>query len=322
VTITTSLDEAITALDAGKTVLWNPPSGSVKNDPARPLTPGFSSIFWNTAWTRWQPPHTLGILCDPKHPALGKFPTDFHSNWQWWELQKDARPFILTDHHALRPVVQLIDDWVTNRKLGYVFEAKVGKGKLLACSFDISSQLDTRMVARQLRASLLDHLSGDRFSPELTLEKADLEKLVSVPPLLRKLGATITASSEEPGYPAGKVIDGNLMTIWHTAYSKHRDAPPHDLTITLPGKATLSALILTQRCDQLPNGQFAEIEILDGNSTLLCRAAVPADAAHHRVALPKPARLTSFVIRIHQSHSGPYAALAELDVELQQDPPK
>jgi hypothetical protein len=22
---------------------------------------GFSSIFWNTAWTRGQPPHTLGI---------------------------------------------------------------------------------------------------------------------------------------------------------------------------------------------------------------------------------------------------------------------
>lgn len=319
VTITASLDEAITALETGKTVLWNPPSGSVKDDPARPLTPGFSSIFWNTAWTEWQPPHTLGILCDPKHPALEKFPTDFHSNWQWWELQKDARPFILTDHHALRPVVQLIDDWFTNRKLGYVFEAKVGKGRLLACSFDISSQPDTRVVARQLRASLLDHLSGDRFAPEIALEKADLEKLVTVPPLLQKLGAKISAASEEPGYPASQVIDGNPMTIWHTEYSKRRAAPPHDLTVTLPGETTLSALIFTQRCDHVPNGQFAEIEILDGNGTSLCRAAVPANAANHRIALPQATKLTSFVIRIHQSHAGPYASLAELDVELKQD---
>ena len=31
---------------------------------------GFSSIFWNTAWTNNQPPHTLGILCDPGHPVV------------------------------------------------------------------------------------------------------------------------------------------------------------------------------------------------------------------------------------------------------------
>ena len=35
---------------------------------------GFSSIFWNTAWTNNQPPHTLGILCDPGHPVFSGFP--------------------------------------------------------------------------------------------------------------------------------------------------------------------------------------------------------------------------------------------------------
>ena len=142
------------------------------------LPPGFSTIFWNTAWTAWQPPHTLGILCDPKHPALAKFPTEFHSNWQWWELQKDARPFILTDHHELRPIVQIIDDWVTHRKLGYVFEAKVGQGKLVACSFDLDSDLGKRMVARQLRTSLLAYVASERFAPKQEMQKADLEALI------------------------------------------------------------------------------------------------------------------------------------------------
>lgn len=173
-----SLDQALAALGDGKNVLWMPPAAEVKNDPERPLAPGFSSIFWNTAWTDWQPPHTLGILCDPKHPALAAFPTDFHSNWQWWELQKGAQPFILTKHHTLRPIVQIIDDWVTNRKLGYVFEAKVGKGKLIACSFDLDSGLESRPVARQMRASLLAYLSSDRFAPLLTMDSADLEALV------------------------------------------------------------------------------------------------------------------------------------------------
>jgi hypothetical protein len=150
----------------------------VNDDPVRPLTAGFSSIFWNTAWTDWQPPHTLGILCDPQHPALAEFPTEFHSNWQWWELQKDARPFILTKHHELRPVVQVIDDWVTHRKLGYIFEAKVGRGKLVACSFEIDSDLENRIAARQLRTSLLGYLSGDRFAPKFEMDGRDLKALV------------------------------------------------------------------------------------------------------------------------------------------------
>jgi hypothetical protein len=178
VTITRSLDEALAALSEGKNVLWTPSSAAVNDDPVRPLTAGFSSIFWNTAWTDWQPPHTLGILCDPQHPALAEFPTEFHSNWQWWELQKDARPFILTKHHELRPVVQVIDDWVTHRKLGYIFEAKVGRGKLVACSFEIDSDLENRIAARQLRTSLLGYLSGDRFAPKFEMDGRDLKALV------------------------------------------------------------------------------------------------------------------------------------------------
>ena len=182
ITLTRSLDEAIAALDKGATVLWSPPASGIADDPARPLVAGFSSIFWNTAWTEWQPPHTLGILCDPKHPALQKFPTDFHSDWQWWELQKGARPFILTPHQALKPIVQIIDDWVTNRKLGYIFEARVGKGRLLACAIDLESHLDQRPAARQLRASLLSYLSGSSAPAETPLLFAeDLRRLAGDP---------------------------------------------------------------------------------------------------------------------------------------------
>ena len=316
VTITASIDAAFTALDAGKTVLWTPLSGAVKNDPEHPFIPGFSTIFWNTAWTGWQPPHTLGILCDPKHPALEKFPTDFHSNWQWWELQKDARPFILTKHHDLRPLVQLIDDWVTNRKLGYVFEAKVGNGKLLACAFDIESGLDTRMVARQMRASLLDYAASKDFSPSLTLQKADLEELVDLPPMLQRLGAKVTASNAENGFPAANMLDGNPLTLWHTEFSQRQVAAPYDLIVTLPQATAISALLFTQRRDQAPNGQLADIELLDDKGASISHAEVPLHAAAHRIALPQTTKLTSFVIRVHKTHSGQFGSLAELDVEL------
>lgn len=175
VRLTGELAEALAALENGESVIWTPAASAVADDPARPLTAGFSPIFWNTAWTEWQPPHTLGILCDPKHPALAKFPTEFHSDWQWSELQESSRPFILTDHHELRPLVQIIDDWVTNRKLGYVFEAKVGNGKLLACSFDLESK---KPVARQMRKSLLAYAASDDFDPGIAMSAEQLSALV------------------------------------------------------------------------------------------------------------------------------------------------
>jgi len=66
----------------------------------------------------------------------------------------------------LRPIVQVIDDWNTNRKLGLLFEARVGKGKLLVCSIDLRSSLDARPVARQMLYSLLRYMESENFNPE------------------------------------------------------------------------------------------------------------------------------------------------------------
>jgi hypothetical protein len=176
--VTRDVGEAKAALAQGGRVLWLPQANQVRNDQARPLVAGFSPIFWNTAWTNWQAPHTLGILCDPKHPALAAFPTDFHSNWQWWEIQQNAQPFILTELREVKPIVQVIDDWFTNRKLGYVFEAQVGTGKLLACSADLSTRLDQRPAARQLLVSLLEYMASKRFSPTVNLTPEAIASLI------------------------------------------------------------------------------------------------------------------------------------------------
>jgi Glycosyl hydrolases family 2 len=174
---TDDLDVAKDLLAKGCGILWLADKRSVRNDPARRLVAGFSPIFWNTAWTKWQAPHTLGVLCDPRHPALTGFPTEFHSNWQWWEIQQDAQPFILTQHRAIKPVVQVIDDWVTNRKLGYVFEARVGAGRLLACSANVHPGRPDRPAAAALFAALMRHVASDDFNPEASLSAADLDAL-------------------------------------------------------------------------------------------------------------------------------------------------
>lgn len=164
--ITISLAAAHTTLAAGGTVLLLPPSAKVAGDVAL----GFTPIFWNTACTQRQAPHTLGILCDPAHPALTDFPTETHTNWQWWYLVSCAAAMRLDSlPPTLRPIVQVIDDWFSNRRLGLVFEARVGAGKLLVCSIDLTGELAENPVARQLRASLLRYISGETFNPSDTV---------------------------------------------------------------------------------------------------------------------------------------------------------
>jgi hypothetical protein len=167
IAVVETLDEAALArLNAGGKVLWMLPPEKVKADSQI----GFSSVFWNTAWTQGQAPHTLGILCDPRHPSFAHFPTEYHSNWQWWELIHGSAAMTL-DHlpPTLRPLIQPIDTWFEARRLGLLFEAKAHGGRLMVCSMDLRSSLEERLVARQMLYSLLRHMSSADFNPSIEI---------------------------------------------------------------------------------------------------------------------------------------------------------
>lgn len=158
-------------LAKGGKVLLTVKKGSVKPEKGGDVAVGFSSIFWNTAWTKNQAPHTLGIICNPKHAALANFPTDYHSNWQWWDAVSNCNALNLSElPKDLKPVVRLIDDWVTNRPLGLIFEVKVGNGKLLVCGADLLTDAGKRPEARQLLYSLQQYMEGDSFNPAVGVD--------------------------------------------------------------------------------------------------------------------------------------------------------
>jgi hypothetical protein len=176
IVITRQLDiEALRALREGKSVLMMPDPQNVVSD----VPPGFTTIFWNTQWTNGQPPHTLGILCDPEHPAFSSFPTEFHSNWQWQDLIRNSKAMILDDFPGkLDPIVQVIDDWNRNRKLGLIFEGAIGEGKLLVCGIDLRTDLDKRPVARQMLRSLLNYMDSPAFKPKVRLQVEAVDGLL------------------------------------------------------------------------------------------------------------------------------------------------
>jgi len=146
---------------------------------------GFQTDFWSPMFIAAAkkrgakvPPGTLGILCDPDAPALVDFPTEFHSNWQWWHLVKNSRPIILDDTPGnYRPTVQVIDNFVRNHKLGLIAETKVGKGKMLICAIDLLGHQD-KPAARQLLHSLLQYTGSRKFAPKAELDADLLKKLL------------------------------------------------------------------------------------------------------------------------------------------------
>lgn len=59
-----------------------------------------------------------------------------------------------------------------------VIEAKVGNGKLILCSMDITNDLDNRIEARQLKYSLLKYAGSGSFDPTDKITEEDLTKIV------------------------------------------------------------------------------------------------------------------------------------------------
>lgn len=177
--LTDTLDQtALDRLQAGGKVLLSLKKGSLSKTMGGEVAVGFSSIFWNTAWTNGQAPHTLGILCDPAHPALRYFPTDYYSNYQWWDAMSHSDAIHLSKlSKDIRPLVRVIDDWVTNRSLGLLFEVKVGNGKLLVSGIDFHQDMERRPAARQLLFSLKQYMLSDAFQPTVSLQPESILKL-------------------------------------------------------------------------------------------------------------------------------------------------
>jgi len=170
---TTNFQNAVTQARSGKNVLYCLPKDALKADKGGKIKVGFSSIFWNTAWTHKQGPHTLGIYCNAEHPVFAAFPNEGFSDYQWWDVVTGSQAMVMDDFPAdFRPLVFFIDDWFTNRKLGLLFETKVGSGKMMVCSADIVNDLGKRPAARQFRRSIEQYMASDKFNPvtELDLE--------------------------------------------------------------------------------------------------------------------------------------------------------
>ena len=317
VQVSTSWDEAAkTALGDAKTVLLLPANQWLHHA----LGGRFLPTFWSPVWFPSQRPDTMSILCDPKHPLFAQFPTEFYSNWQWFDLQQNSHSLILDDTPAdFRPLVQVIDNFARNHKLGSVFEARVGKGKLLVCAIDITSNLAERPAARQFAASLYGYLSSPKFQPQPELAVPVLDRLFA--PVAGSLPVkSVHADSEQSGYEAANAADGDPATMWHTPWDGDAPPFPHWLAVELETPAKIAGLTVLPRQDGNHNGWIRDYTIYVSNDGShwgepAASGTFPANDELQTVKFASPA-MGRFVklVALSGHASGPWASLAEFNV--------
>ncbi len=238
ITITHSWDEAEAKLKAGAKVLYIPRKADLDwTSPPLDTVPVFWNRLMNPAWSRM-----LGLWIDKKHPALSQFPTEEFNDWQWTELVIGARVINLDRlPKNLQPIVQPIDDWNRNYKLGAVFEAKVGRGKLLVSSFDIENDLENRIVARQLRKSILDYMSSAKFAPKVVITPNNFREILFPTRIMRRLNASTDIKEQVTAF------DGDPNTFWLVGNQKDETRKNQEFSVNFPKSVPFSGLVLMPR---------------------------------------------------------------------------
>ena len=272
----------------------------------------YATDYW--CWPMFNgTPGTMGLLCDPRHPALGGFPTAFHSERQWSAIAHASTPVILTDTPArFRPIVQVIDNLERNEKLGLVFEMKSGPGSLLVCACDLYA-LGDRPEARQFLRSLLDYAGSEAFVPKEQFTVADLDRILR-PSLAR--GAKIKASSFfHPPWGAipapERVVDGDICTKW---IASGDDKTPW-LEVDLGGTHTVDGIELLWEADEA--GYRYNLESSEDGiiwAQLSDQRENRFTGGRHRIALAPTCRLRHLRITITGAPADGRVSLRELRV--------
>ena len=156
---TRSYDEAMASLKKGEKVLFNPDWRTLQGIEGK-----FVPVFWSPVHFPNQA-GTMGVLCNPTHPALADFPTDMHTDWQWWDLNINSTTLVVDSLQGGASVVEMVDNFVHNRRLASLYEGRVGEGKLMLATFDLQTALDKRPVARQMLYSILNYMNSEEFAP-------------------------------------------------------------------------------------------------------------------------------------------------------------
>lgn len=133
----------------------------------------FTTDFWSVG-TFADQEGGMGQLIDTEHPIFKEFPTDFHTDWQWW-IMATKRAVILP--HPMKTIITEMDSYAFLRPMAQMIEFRCLKGKVLLSTMELHKSQQYPEV-RALQVSIYTYLSGENFEPAEEITEEELSMLV------------------------------------------------------------------------------------------------------------------------------------------------
>ena len=116
----------------------------------------------------------MGQLINAEHPLFSAFPTERHTNWQWWPMASQ-RAMILP--RRIDAIVAEMDSYAYLRPMAKLLECRCHGGRLMLSSMALH-QLQQYPEARTLQAAIYAYLSTTTTLPAQELSVEEVSALV------------------------------------------------------------------------------------------------------------------------------------------------
>lgn len=133
----------------------------------------FTTDFWSVG-TFPDQEGGMGMIVSTGHPIFREFPTENHTNWQWWQMTSQ-RPLILPKE--IKAILTVPDSAKRKKHMGLLFEAKVGKGVVMVSGMGLRF-CQQYPETRTLLKGIVDYLGSEECCPSQEISEEELYKLV------------------------------------------------------------------------------------------------------------------------------------------------
>lgn len=124
-----------------------------------------------------------GTLIDTDHPSMESMPGQDWCGLYYYSLLTDSYACVLSSlPQPVKPIIRCLDSSTDMRAKAHLFEARVGKGKLLVGAMNFQDALGEGDAAGcYLLDCLIKYALGPKFEPAAELDREFIENLITAP---------------------------------------------------------------------------------------------------------------------------------------------